>query len=125
VRRAARFGDGWILGGGTPDQFTGLAAMLDDAWAEQGRSGRPRKLALAYFALGPTGRQDADRYLRDYYGYMGAVADQIAASAAIDEEMVRQYRDAFANSGCDELVLFPCSADLEQVELLADAVVTR
>jgi hypothetical protein len=39
--------------------------------------------------------------------------------------MVRQYRDAFADSGCDELILFPCSTDLGQVELLADAVLTR
>jgi alkanesulfonate monooxygenase SsuD/methylene tetrahydromethanopterin reductase-like flavin-dependent oxidoreductase (luciferase family) len=123
--RAARFGDGWIMGGGAPDQFAELASAVDEAWAAAGRSGRPRKLALAYFSLGPSARDDADRYLHDYYGWLGAFADQVAASAAISEEMVRQYRDAFADSGCDELILFPCSTDLGQVELLADAVLTR
>jgi hypothetical protein len=28
---------------------------------------------------------------------------------------------AFESGGCDELVLFPCSSDPEQVELLAEA----
>jgi hypothetical protein len=34
---------------------------------------------------------------------------------------VRQYIQVFSDAGCDELVLFPCSPDPEQVDLLADA----
>src|SRR4051794_10445474 len=30
--RAARYGDGWIMGGGAPDQFADGAAKLNDAW---------------------------------------------------------------------------------------------
>jgi alkanesulfonate monooxygenase SsuD/methylene tetrahydromethanopterin reductase-like flavin-dependent oxidoreductase (luciferase family) len=52
-RRVALFGDGWIMGGGTPDRFAQAAAGVDKAWQEAGRPGRPRKLTLAYFALGP------------------------------------------------------------------------
>src|SRR6266545_3999538 len=31
-RRAARLGDGWIMGGGTPEMFSQLAGAVDQAW---------------------------------------------------------------------------------------------
>jgi alkanesulfonate monooxygenase SsuD/methylene tetrahydromethanopterin reductase-like flavin-dependent oxidoreductase (luciferase family) len=122
-RRAARFGDGWIMGGGTPEMFAEGAAGVDRAWKEAGRPGRPRKLSLAYFALGSQAREAADAYLKRYYGWLGDdVAGQIAASAAVSQDMVRGYRDAFGQSGCDELIFIPCSHDPGQVGLLAEAV---
>src|SRR5258708_19511176 len=48
-RRAARLGDGWIMGGGSPEMFAEAAAGVDRAWKETGRSGRPRTLPLPYF----------------------------------------------------------------------------
>ena len=122
LRRAARFGDGWIMGGGTPEMFAQLAAAVDQAWQAAGRSGEPRKLSLAYFALGPRAREQADAYMKHYYGWLGEVADQIAASAAVSEEMVRGYVAAFEQSGCDELILIPSSSEPDQVTLLAEAV---
>lgn len=121
-RRTAEFGDGWVMGGGTPDQFVAGGAAVDDAWAKAGRAGKPRKLALAYFALGPKARESADWYLRDYYGWLGEWADKIAESAAVTPEMVKGYVAAFEQAGCDELILFPCATGLEQVDLLARAV---
>lgn len=123
ARRAARYGDGWIMGGGSPDQFAEAAAEVDRAWKEAARSGRPRKLSLAYFALGAGAREAADAYLKRYYGWLGDdIAGQIAASAAVSQDMVRSYRDAFERSGCDELIFIPCSHDPGQVGLLAEAV---
>lgn len=119
--RAARLGDGWIMGGGAPDQFSSAAAAVDEAWRRHGRDGEPRKMALAYFSLGPDARSQADAYIRDYYGWLGEVADQIAASVATDAETVGQYVAAFSDAGCDELILFPCSTDPNQVDLLAEA----
>ncbi len=121
--RAARFGDGWIAGGAPPDQFAGMAAKLDDAWAEAGREGRPRKMALAYFSLGEDAEADANSYLKDYYAWLGEeVAGYIAGSAAKDAATVQQYLAAFEEAGCDELIVFPSSSDPAQVDLLADAV---
>jgi alkanesulfonate monooxygenase SsuD/methylene tetrahydromethanopterin reductase-like flavin-dependent oxidoreductase (luciferase family) len=122
LRRAARFGDGWIMGGGTPEMFAQLAGAVDQAWQAAGRSGKPRKLSLAYFALGPRAREQADSYMKHYYGWLGEFADQIAAGAAVNEEMVRGYVAAFEQSGCDELILIPSSSELDQVTLLAQAV---
>jgi alkanesulfonate monooxygenase SsuD/methylene tetrahydromethanopterin reductase-like flavin-dependent oxidoreductase (luciferase family) len=121
-KRAARYGAGWILGGGTPDQFADGRAKLEEAWREAGRDGQPRGLALAYFALGATGEEDARSYLGHYYEPLGEeTANQIIASAATDTETVQGYIKAFSDAGCDELLLFPCSADPGQVELLAEA----
>jgi alkanesulfonate monooxygenase SsuD/methylene tetrahydromethanopterin reductase-like flavin-dependent oxidoreductase (luciferase family) len=119
--RVARHADGWIMGGGTPDQFADGAKAVEEAWNAAGRRGRPRNLALAYFSLGPDGAAAADSYLHHYYGFLGDVADMIASSAATDPDTVRGYVDAFAAAGVDELILFPCSPDLEQVALLAEA----
>lgn len=122
LRRAARFGEGWILGGGAPDRFSSLADRLDEAWADEGRDGRPMKKALAYFALGPDAADNADRYLKHYYAWLGEDgAAAIAGSAATREEMVRGYASAFEQAGCDELIFFPCSSDRGQVRLLAEA----
>jgi alkanesulfonate monooxygenase SsuD/methylene tetrahydromethanopterin reductase-like flavin-dependent oxidoreductase (luciferase family) len=121
--RAARVGDGWIAGGAPPDQFAGMAAKLDAAWAEAGREGQPRRMALAYFSLGEDGEANADAYLKDYYAWLGEeTAGYIAASAAKDAETVKQYLAAFEEAGCEELILFPASSDPAQVDLLADAI---
>lgn len=121
-RRVAQLGDGWIMGGGTPEMFGQAAAGVDAAWQKAGRKGTPRKLALAYFALGPDARAQADAYLLDYYAFMGDLAGQVSASAAISQDMVRSYVAAFADSGCDELILVPTSSAPDQVDLLAEAV---
>lgn len=120
--RAARFGDGWIAGGAPPDQFAAMAAKLDAAWAEAGRDGAPRKLALGYFSLGPDAEANADAYLRGYYAWLGEeTAGYIAGAAAKDADTVKRYLAAFEEGGCEELILFPSASDPAQVDLLADA----
>ena len=122
-RRAARHGDGWIMGGGTPDQFADAARQLNSAWSEQGRDGQPRKMALAYFSLGDDAEHNAKQYLLDYYAFLGEeLSGMIARSAAKDADTVKAYVAGFENAGCDELILFPCSADSVQVDLLAAAL---
>lgn len=122
-RRAARHGEGWMLGGGSPDQFAEGVERLREAWQREGRSGEPRKMALAYFSLGPDADKHARDYLGHYYAYLGEdTAAMIAASAAKDEDTVKQYLSAFEQLDCDEFILFPCSTAPEQVDLLAQAV---
>jgi alkanesulfonate monooxygenase SsuD/methylene tetrahydromethanopterin reductase-like flavin-dependent oxidoreductase (luciferase family) len=121
--RSARFADGWVMGGGTPDQFSDTLNSLRAAWSAKGRTERPRTLALCYFSLGDRARQQADWYLGDYYGWLGEnIKTQIAQSAAVSANMVSDYVKAFAAVGCDELLMFPCSTDPGQVDLLADAL---
>ncbi|HEY8467671.1 MAG TPA: LLM class flavin-dependent oxidoreductase [Solirubrobacterales bacterium] len=122
-RRAAQYGDGWIMGGGSPDQFRQSLEGLLAAWEREGRDGKPQTAALSYFALGPDGERDAQAYLGDYYAFLGEeTARAITSGAARDADTVRAYIAAFEEAGCDELIFFPCSNDPEQVGLLAEAV---
>jgi alkanesulfonate monooxygenase SsuD/methylene tetrahydromethanopterin reductase-like flavin-dependent oxidoreductase (luciferase family) len=121
-RRVARLADGWIMGGGTPDMFAQAAAGVDQAWQDAGRPGRPRKLTLAYFGLGPEARSQAEGYLLHYYGWLGDIANMIAGSAAVSPDMVKSYVAAFEASGCDEIIFVPTASRLDQISLLADAI---
>ena len=119
-RRAAEYGDGWIQGGGTPDQFREGLDKARAAWSAAGRSDKPRAASLGYFSLGPDARKNADWYLGDYYAWLGEeTAGYIVQGALTDEEAVQRTVAAFEQEGCDELILFPCSSDPAQVDLLA------
>jgi alkanesulfonate monooxygenase SsuD/methylene tetrahydromethanopterin reductase-like flavin-dependent oxidoreductase (luciferase family) len=119
-RRAARR-DGWIMGGGAPDHFAGGRTQLDEAWSAAGREDSPYAGSLAYFALGASAAEDAQRNIGSYYAFLGEYADGVVASVAKDEDSVRQYVQGFADAGCGELILFPSSSDPAQVDLLAGA----
>jgi alkanesulfonate monooxygenase SsuD/methylene tetrahydromethanopterin reductase-like flavin-dependent oxidoreductase (luciferase family) len=120
--RAARYGDGWIMGGGTPEMFAEAGTKVDEAWERAGRNDKPRKASLAYFSLGPDAEAHAERNIGHYYAWLGDYAAQIVGSTATSPEMVQSYVEGFQQAGCDELILFPASKHPEQVDLLADAV---
>jgi alkanesulfonate monooxygenase SsuD/methylene tetrahydromethanopterin reductase-like flavin-dependent oxidoreductase (luciferase family) len=125
-KRAARHGIGWILGGGTPDALADGKAKMEAAWREEGREGEPYIGTLAYFSLGDTAEQDAEAYLGHYYAARGEdFARMVIESAAKDAHTVRSYVKAYSEAGCDELFLFSCSSDPEQVDLLADAALRQ
>ncbi|HEY7949838.1 MAG TPA: LLM class flavin-dependent oxidoreductase [Solirubrobacterales bacterium] len=120
--RAARFEAGWIAASSGPEQYAEGARKAKAAWAEAGRQGKPRTMALAYFSLGDEAEEDARANLADYYAWLGEqIAEFIVSAAARDAESVRRTLDAYEAAGCDELILFPASRDPAQVDLLADA----
>lgn len=122
IRRAAQYGDGWTMGGGTPEMFSEVLERLRGAWRSAGRAGEPFTMVLFYFVLGERSEETARRNLGDYYAFLGDYADMIIASCAKDEDTVRQYLSGFEAAGVDEAICFPASADPGQVELLAAAV---
>src|SRR5207237_693828 len=109
------------ISGGRLTLGVGLGARADDYQAG-GVPLEPRTVALCYFSLGDRAREAADEYIHDYYGWLGDMADQIAQSVVVDAGMAGQYRDGFAAAGADELVYFPCTDEVEQVDLLAEAL---
>jgi alkanesulfonate monooxygenase SsuD/methylene tetrahydromethanopterin reductase-like flavin-dependent oxidoreductase (luciferase family) len=120
LRRVASDGAGWIAGGGGAAGFAQGAAPVRAAWQEAGRSGAPRMAALGYFALGPDAAALAEGYLSDYYAFAGDYLPMVVSGALTSEAMIREQVAAFADAGCDELILFPCSPDPEQLRRLAD-----
>jgi alkanesulfonate monooxygenase SsuD/methylene tetrahydromethanopterin reductase-like flavin-dependent oxidoreductase (luciferase family) len=120
--RAAKYGDGWTQGGSGPSQFGADLSNLDDAWKKAGRDGQPRTLALGYFCLGPDAESNVRSYVADYYAWLGDEAvEGIVSSAPKDADSVQTFMQAYEEWKCDELILFPCSSDPEQVQLLAEA----
>jgi alkanesulfonate monooxygenase SsuD/methylene tetrahydromethanopterin reductase-like flavin-dependent oxidoreductase (luciferase family) len=119
VRRTVEYGIGWISGGGGPKDFEAGADRIRAAWKEAGRAGQPRLAALTYFALGSDAEAAAQSYLQDYYAFLGEFASQIADNALTSEDRIRATIEAFGQVGCDELILFPCSADLDHLRRLA------
>ncbi|MGI8863261.1 MAG: LLM class flavin-dependent oxidoreductase [Solirubrobacteraceae bacterium] len=120
-RRAAEHGDGWTMGGGTPDQFSQSLAKLKEAWSSAGRDGQPKTMALFYFVLGDGAEQIAQHSLGDYYAWLGEYTQQVVQSAAKDADTLKGYLSAFEQAGVDEVICFPASSDPAQVELLAEA----
>ncbi|MFZ0216856.1 MAG: LLM class flavin-dependent oxidoreductase [Candidatus Dormiibacterota bacterium] len=120
-RRMTEYGAGWVSGGGGPQLFAAGAEQAREAWRRAGRDGEPRLAALAYVSLGQDGATHARAYLTDYYGFLGEIAQQIVSGALTSADAVGGAVGAFEAAGCDELILFPCSADLAQVSLIADA----
>jgi len=118
--RMARYADGYAHGGGPPRAFARAAASACAAWGDLGRPGRPRLWGQAYFALGDD-EAGAD-YLRDYYAFTGPFAEKIAAGNLTSARAVRDFVRGYAEEGCDELVLLPTVAKLEQLERLAEVL---
>lgn len=121
LRRAAEHGDGWTMGGGTPDAFSESLGKLREHWKSAGRDGEPRTMSLFYFAFGDDAEQVVQESIGDYYGFLGDYAQQVVDSAVTDEETLKSYLSAFEEAGADEVICFPASADPGQVELLAQA----
>jgi alkanesulfonate monooxygenase SsuD/methylene tetrahydromethanopterin reductase-like flavin-dependent oxidoreductase (luciferase family) len=118
--RVAAHADGWLAPAFGLDTLRDGAAAARRAWAEGGRPGRPRIATLRYFSLGDAAEEIAEEYLAHYYGaeYVSAAM----ADTATTPEDLRDELSALSAAGCDDVLLFPCSGALEQVELLAEAV---
>jgi alkanesulfonate monooxygenase SsuD/methylene tetrahydromethanopterin reductase-like flavin-dependent oxidoreductase (luciferase family) len=121
-RRAARYGDGWIAGGGQAEYLPPSIEKLEAAWRQAGRQGEPRKMSLTYFSLDDDPEAQARRTIGNYYAFAADYAEMVVAGAAKGEDSVKERVRAFEDVGCDELVMFPASSNPEQVDRLAAAV---
>ena len=121
-RRAAKYGEGWIAGGGPPEYFPPAVEKLEAAWREAGREGEPRKLSLTYFSLDDSPEEQTRRTIGDYYSFAPDYADMVVDSTAKGEDEVRERVRLFEEARCDELIMFPASSNPDQVDRLAAAV---
>jgi probable F420-dependent oxidoreductase len=117
IERTVRWGAGWTAGGRPAEQIALHVARVREAWSEAGREGEPKIAALCYFGLGDGAAERARTYLTDYYGPMG---EAMAAANPMTPEAVTERIGAYRSIGVDELFFDPTSADLDQVEALAE-----
>lgn len=124
MRRAAKFGTAWIAGGSSASSYGQLVGQSQRQWTEAGRVDEPRKLALAYVSVGDDGYDRAYVYLTAYYAFIGAKAEMAVKSVHTDADRLRSTLAEYAEAGCDELVLLPCTADPAQLDAIAEAVLS-
>jgi alkanesulfonate monooxygenase SsuD/methylene tetrahydromethanopterin reductase-like flavin-dependent oxidoreductase (luciferase family) len=120
--RMARYGDGYVHGGGPPRAFAGAASRARAAWADFGRPGRPQLWGQGYFALGEEAVERGAAYLRDYYAFTGPFAEKIAAANLSTPQAVVDFVRGYEEAGCDELVLFPTVPTPDQLDRLAEVL---
>ncbi|WP_027945350.1 LLM class flavin-dependent oxidoreductase [Amycolatopsis taiwanensis] len=122
LRRMTVHGVGWVGGASGVADFRAFLPTVRQAWQNAGRAGEPRLLGTANFALGP----DAEQRIRDrilhYYAFAGEYAQRSLTAGLITPDQVAREVAAYAEAGCDELLLMPNGGGLEQVDLLADAI---
>jgi alkanesulfonate monooxygenase SsuD/methylene tetrahydromethanopterin reductase-like flavin-dependent oxidoreductase (luciferase family) len=118
--RMARYADGYAHNGGPPRAFERAAASALAAWSDLGRPGRPLLWGQGYFALGD--ESEGEAYLRDYYAFTGPFAEKIAAGNLTSPRAIRDFVRGYDEAGCDELILFPTVADVQQLERLAEVL---
>lgn len=120
LERVGRWADGFIAG---PDDAESARQQFDralESWQTQGRAGRPRFVAASYFGLGPDAGERIKPFVLNYYSYFGSRAELLPSLIPTSCEMVQERIKSFAAVGADELVLWPCIPELDQVSRLAD-----
>jgi alkanesulfonate monooxygenase SsuD/methylene tetrahydromethanopterin reductase-like flavin-dependent oxidoreductase (luciferase family) len=123
-RRAVTIGDGWTAG--AVRQYAEQSVIADRVragWAEANRSGRPRLQASVNFAFGDANTVAAGRaHLQSYYGFKPDYAALNVADMITSPDEAAQTVRAYHDLGFDGLMFYPCVADIDQVDRLADAV---
>jgi alkanesulfonate monooxygenase SsuD/methylene tetrahydromethanopterin reductase-like flavin-dependent oxidoreductase (luciferase family) len=117
--RAAAVGQGWIAPSAGIQQLVDGVAAIREEWDRIGRAGRPRVVTMRYFCFGPGADEHAEQELRHYYlDFADFVkADTPTTPEHLDAEL-RRLRDA----GADDVVLMPCTADIDQIGMAADVL---
>jgi alkanesulfonate monooxygenase SsuD/methylene tetrahydromethanopterin reductase-like flavin-dependent oxidoreductase (luciferase family) len=122
IERIVRYGMGWTTGGGGPERAAPFAQKVREAWRAAGKPGEPLLVALNYFGLGPNADAGIAAYLGDYYSMLGPWVEGMIASTPRTPEALRDTVKRFEDAGFSELIFDPTIPTIEQVDLLADAV---
>ncbi len=128
LRRSGRLGDGYVAGsaGSSPSnqakEVLEYFAIVEDAWKEAGKPGRPRLVAGLTCAWGKYAADRTADSIRSYYSFRGDAARRMNVLVPSDDKSLTEAFRAYEEIGCDELVLEPGIGDLEQIDRLADFV---
>ena len=122
IARAGRLADGFLASGTNPEAVETVYKMAVDAWDAAGKPGKPRLAAVCSYALGPNAAGVVGDYIRDYYSFLGPVAEQMAQNAVSSTEAVTGMIHDLEGIGMDELVFLPTAAEMGQLDRLADII---
>ena len=129
IARCARWADGlygWSANG-EQAELARVFAAADAAWAQAERPDRPYRLGGFWYTLADNGQQKLYDYIYEYLAIAGPeiatmMAESVNRSSA---DAVRAAVDNAEAAGCEEVFLVPATAEMVEVERLADIVATR
>jgi hypothetical protein len=81
-------------------------------------------MAMIYYGLGPSGRESATSFINSYYAF-APFRDALLAATPTSEDQVARLAEGYQAAGCDELMVFPTSSALDQVDRLASVLADR
>jgi alkanesulfonate monooxygenase SsuD/methylene tetrahydromethanopterin reductase-like flavin-dependent oxidoreductase (luciferase family) len=134
LQRVGKWADGYVATPRSPETLAGYLKIVDQSWRENNRQGKPRKVAVVFFALGPDAVEKGQAYTASYYS-LRAEPPQVstdnlplwARPSGVSDvlstpEAIHAARQTYEDIGMDELILLPCNPIPEQVDRLADIV---
>lgn len=122
IQRLARWGAGFISGGVPAAMAQQGYSVAEAAWKEAGHAGKPYFAAGTYIALGPDAAERGGAYIRNYYAFMGPMADGMASTLPSTPDAVKSAIQSYRDAGVDELILWPTIAELDQLDRLTELV---
>lgn len=114
-------------GNGEREELARTFAMADEAWERNGRESKSYRMGGFWYTLA----EDGQKKLYDYvYDYLAIAGHEIATMMA--ESVHRSNADAILEgldnaeaAGCEELFMVPATAEIGEVEQLADLLARR
>jgi alkanesulfonate monooxygenase SsuD/methylene tetrahydromethanopterin reductase-like flavin-dependent oxidoreductase (luciferase family) len=120
IQRVGRWGNGFIAGGRDPKGTQQFFQLAQESWKAAGRPGRPRLVGCFYYALGPDAKERAGAYLGNYYSFLGSRVEMMINSLPLTIDSIKARIQAYEDTGADEVIIWPCTPDLEQFDQLAE-----
>lgn len=129
IARCAQWADGLYAwsGNGEQSELTNAFGMGDNAWQSAQRETAPYRLGGFWYTLA----DDGQRKLYDYvYNYLAIAGPEIATMMAesvhrSSADAVREALDNAEAAGCEELFMVPATAELSEIDRLADLLASR
>jgi alkanesulfonate monooxygenase SsuD/methylene tetrahydromethanopterin reductase-like flavin-dependent oxidoreductase (luciferase family) len=120
IQRVGRWGNGFIAGGRDPKGTQQFFQLAQEIWSGAGRPGKPRLVGCFYYALGQDAKERAGAYLRNYYSFIGPMVDGMINSLPLSIDAIKERIQTYEEIGADEVIIWPCTSDLEQFDRLAE-----
>ena len=129
IARSAQWADGIFAwsGNGEQEEIANTLSMADSAWQEAGRDRTPYKMGGFWFTLAEDGQQKLYDYV---YNYLLIAGEDIAKWMAgtvnrSNTDAVMEALDNLEAAGCEEAMLSPITAELTEIDRIADIIARR
>jgi alkanesulfonate monooxygenase SsuD/methylene tetrahydromethanopterin reductase-like flavin-dependent oxidoreductase (luciferase family) len=129
IARSAHWADGIFAWSGNAElsELEHTLALADEAWTGAGREEAPYRMGGFWYTLTDDGQQKLYDYV---YNYLLIAGEDIASWMAgtvhrSNADAVKEALDNLQAAGCEEAMLSPITADLAEIDRLADIIESR